>query len=652
MVKMSKFNLLAFDYDRSSLLKQLQDFEYVHFNDLNKTKDEEKESILKKVIPDSTLLGVQEDLQRANWSIETLSKYVEKKPKLQELKEGVRSYSYEEIVEKGRTFDFKSLYKKLESSQKVIDEAKQEIHNESQLVSDLKHWEDLTIPVKSLYNLKRTAIQTGTVPTKYLEELKQDLSKYTDVSMDILSENKGNAYVVFAGIPDNVRRDMETLRRHGFTPVTIGTNQVVKDEILRLSKSIEDNKQAIKKQEDIFRSSTDQLEDLKVYYEYLENQRLREESVENFQRTKKLNLIQGYVPTRMVEEFKSTVSNILKDRYSLDIEDARKEDPNVPIILENGKFAGAFQGLTEMYSLPKYSEVDPTPLFAPFYAFFAGMMVGDLGYGLLLFILCIVGLKFFNLREDFKRNVKFFMFLSIPTMLWGLIYGSFFGISLPYRPLLSQTEDSMLIILVSLILGGIHIFFALGIKAYMLIRDKDFKGAIYDVGFLYLTLIGIILAAAAGPAKLPEIAKKVGIVMMVIGMVGMFLTAGRAAKGWGGRLAIGLNEVYGLTGYIGDFVSYLRLMALGLAGGFIALAINIIVKMLFGGGIVGIIGGVIVFVVFQLFNLFLSYLSAYVHSARLIYVEMFNKFYEGGGKAFKGLINKPKYFDLQKNENK
>lgn len=652
MVKMSKFNLLAFDYDRSSLLRELQDFEYVHFNDLNKTKDEDKQSILKKVIPDSTLLGVQEELQRANWSIETLSKYVEKKPKLQELKEGVRSYTYEEIVEKGKSFDFKSIYKKLETSQKVIDEAKQEIHNESQLVSDLKHWENLTIPVHTLYNLKRTSIQTGTVPTKYLEELKQDLTAYNDVSMDILSEYKGNAYAVFAGIPDNVRRDMETLRRHGFTPVTIGTNQVVSEEISKLSNSIDEKKSIIKEQEEVIKGSTDQLEDLKVFYEYLENQRLREEAVENFQRTKKLNLIQGYVPTRMVEEFKSTVSKILGQRYSLDIEDAEKGDPNVPIILENGKFAGAFQGLTEMYSLPKYSEVDPTPLFAPFYAFFAGMMVGDLGYGLLLFILCLVGLKFFNLRQDFKRNVKFFMFLSIPTMLWGLIYGSFFGISLPYRPLLSQTEDSMLIILVSLILGGIHIFFALGIKAYMLIRDKDIKGAIYDVGFLYLTLIGIILAAASGPAKLPEMAKNIGIGMMVVGMVGMFLTAGRASKSWGARLAIGLNEVYGLTGYIGDFVSYLRLMALGLAGGFIALAINIIVKMLFGGGIVGIIGGVIVFVVFQLFNLFLSYLSAYVHSARLIYVEMFNKFYEGGGKAFKGLINKPKYFDLQKNENK
>ena len=436
------------------------------------------------------------------------------------------------------------------------------------------------------------------------------------------------------------------------SPVTIATNNIVKEEISELSKVVQEKENEIKKEEEVLKGEIDKLEDLKVYYEYVENQRLREEVPENFKTSKKINLIQGYVPTRLLNEFEDKLRQILGDRYSLEVEDAKKDDPNVPIILENGKFTGAFQGLTEMYSLPKYSEVDPTPLFAPFYAFFAGMMVGDFGYGLLLFILCIVGLKFFNLRKDFRRNVKFFMFLSIPTMLWGLIYGSFFGIALPYKPLLDQTEDSMLIIAISLILGGIHIFFALGIKAYMMIRDKDLKGAIFDVGFLYVVLISIILFAASGPLNLSPTVKNISKWVMIAGIIGIFLTAGRASKNWGVRLAVGLNEVYGLTGYIGDFVSYLRLMALGLAGGFIALAINIIVKMLFGGGIVGIIGGVIIFVVFQLFNLFLSYLSAYVHSARLIYVEMFNKFYEGGGKAFKGLINKPKYFDLEKNENK
>ncbi|MDO5018117.1 MAG: V-type ATP synthase subunit I [Lagierella massiliensis] len=652
MVKMSKFNLLAFDYDRSKLLKKLQDFEYVHFNNLNKNEEEEKKDILKKVLPDAHLLEVQEEIQKVSWGIDLLSKFEVKKSKLQDMKEGVKSYTYEEIVKLGNSYDFDPLYNKLQTSQKIIDESNQNIQTAKQGIEDLEHWKDLSIPVKELYDIKRTFVQTGSVPNKFLEDLREDFNKFDNVSIQELSEDKGTTFLVFAGLNKNRKRDLEILRKYGFTPITIGTEKIVKDEISDLSKAIEENKLNIEKEEEVLKGSIESLEDLKVYYEYLQNQKVREESAENFKTSKKINVIQGYVPTRLLDSFEKTLKEILGNRYSLDVEDADKNDPNVPIILENGKFTGAFQGLTEMYSLPKYNEVDPTPLFAPFYAFFAGMMVGDFGYGLLLFVLCMVALKTFNLREDFRRNVKFFCFLSIPTMIWGLIYGSAFGIALPYEPLLSQSEDSMLIILISLILGGIHIFFALGIKAYMLIRDKDIKGAIFDVGFLYLTLIGIILAAASGPANLSENVKNIGIVMLVVGMVGIFLTAGRASKSVGGRIALGLNEVYGLTGYIGDFVSYLRLMALGLAGGFIALAINIIVGMLFGGGIVGIIGGVIIFVVFQLFNLFLSYLSAYVHSARLIYVEMFNKFYEGGGKAFKGLINKPKYFDLEKNENK
>lgn len=657
MLKMSKFNLLAFDYDRSRLLKELQEFEYVHFNNLNDEKVQEVEEVaednlLKRVVPDAELLKAQEESQRVSWAIELLSKYEEKKSKLKAMKEGVQNYSYDEIIKKGSGFEFKPIYTKLQNSQKIIDDAKQEIQNSKQKIEDLKHWDGLNIPVKDLYSIKRSFIQTGLVPNKSIEELRTELSSFEDVSLDEMSQEKDVYYVIFAGLKENKRRDIEVLRRHGFTPVTIATNNIVKEEISELSKVVQEKENEIKKEEEVLKGEIDKLEDLKVYYEYVENQRLREEVPENFKTSKKINLIQGYVPTRLLNEFEDKLRQILGDRYSLEVEDAKKDDPNVPIILENGKFTGAFQGLTEMYSLPKYNEVDPTPLFAPFYAFFAGMMVGDFGYGLLLFILCIVGLKFFNLRKDFRRNVKFFMFLSIPTMLWGLIYGSFFGIALPYKPLLDQTEDSMLIIAISLILGGIHIFFALGIKAYMMIRDKDLKGAIFDVGFLYVVLISIILFAASGPLNLSPTVKNISKWFMIAGMAGIFLTAGRASKNLGVRFAVGLNEVYGLTGYIGDFVSYLRLMALGLAGGFIALAINIIVKMLFGGGIVGIIGGVIIFVVFQLFNLFLSYLSAYVHSARLIYVEMFNKFYEGGGKAFKGLINKPKYFDLEKNENK
>ena len=134
---------------------------------------------------------------------------------------------------------------------------------------------------------------------------------------------------------------------------------------------------------------------------------------------------------------------------------------------------------------------------------------------------------------------------------------------------------------------------------------------------------------------------------MILGMIGIILTGGREEKSIGGKVGWGIYSLYGITSYFGDFVSYLRLMALALSGSFIAIAVNIIVGILMKQGIVGIIVGVLVFLIFQLFNMFLSYLSAYVHSARLIYVEMFNKFYEGGGIPFREMIEKAKYFNIE-----
>jgi len=129
--------------------------------------------------------------------------------------------------------------------------------------------------------------------------------------------------------------------------------------------------------------------------------------------------------------------------------------------------------------------------------------------------------------------------------------------------------------------------------------------------------------------------------------VGIILTGGRDNSSVAGKLAGGLYSLYGISSYVGDFVSYSRLMALGLSGGFISVAINMMVSMLFAKGIIGIIFGVVVFIGGQAFNLFLSVLSAYVHTSRLTYVEFFGKFYEGGGKGFKLFRNKSKYINLE-----
>ena len=161
------------------------------------------------------------------------------------------------------------------------------------------------------------------------------------------------------------------------------------------------------------------------------NRKLRITSSENFLATDTINVIEGYIPTDMSEEFTEIVKKTLNNDCYIELKEAEKDDEEAPILLKNSKFARAFESLTGMYALPKYNEVDPTPFLAPFYSFFFGMMVADVGYGLMLLVCTFLVLKVFNLTETQKDTIRFFYYHSIFTILWGLIYGSFFSFSIP-----------------------------------------------------------------------------------------------------------------------------------------------------------------------------------------------------------------------------
>jgi V/A-type H+-transporting ATPase subunit I len=171
--------------------------------------------------------------------------------------------------------------------------------------------------------------------------------------------------------------------------------------------------------------------------------------------------------------------------------------------------------------------------------------------------------------------------------------------------------------------------------------------ALYDVGFWIMILVGAILYFVNMAIPMAPVVKTIATVLMVVSAIGIILTGERGASSIVGRIFGGLYSLYGISSYVGDFVSYSRLMGLGLSGGFIGAAINMMVRMLLPNGIVGIVAAVILFVGGQIFNLFIGALGAYVHAIRLTYVEFFSKFYEGGGKAFNLFRSKPKYINLK-----
>src|SRR3712207_542468 len=382
--------------------------------------------------------------------------------------------------------------------------------------------------------------------------------------------------------------------------------------------------------------------------EYLENIILRDDVLSNFRKTDFVNIIEGYIPANLEEEFKTLVDNVSEKKSFLNISDVDSEDSKVPVILKNSKFFTLFESITKMYALPKYNEIDPTPILSIFYWIFFGMMVADFAYGLILCLSTGLALHFLKLRDKSRQFLEFFFALSFSTMIWGLIYGSAFGdlIHLPTQ-ILDSSKDFMSILILSIVFGGVHLVTALGMKAYVLIKNDHLIDAFYDVFLWYLTLASIILLILSGRFAFSPIVKNLISVCAVLGMLGIVAFSARDAKTLAGRIGGGLYSLYGITSYIGDFVSYLRLMALGLAGGFIAVAINIIVKKLVETGCVGLIFGIVIFAFGQTFNVFLSLLSAYVHTSRLTYVEFFSKFYEGGGKAFKNFRAESKYFEIK-----
>lgn len=643
IVDMSKFYLLAFKEKRESLLKELQKFKYVHLVDSG--NDFSKED-LSAVSRSEELIDIDDYLNKSKYVIERLEKIEDKKPALEALKEGKKHFTYEEIKNRARKFNFSQIYKEISS---IIDEIeKKEAENQGILnkVSELLPYKAIDLPLEDLKLTKFSKIYLGTIPQRYKENFEELLKENDSVYFNVLHTDKNYAYYLIICHKSDDEDVIDAFRKMGFTLVNFKEKGTINENINSLRERKSQNLDSIDTLNKELKNYLKYLDDFKIYYEYQSNEKLKVISSEKFLRTKNLDLIEGYVPSKFLKSFEEAIQLICGDDYYLYKKEADRNSHEVPIMLKNNKFVGPFEMLTEMYSMPKYNEIDPTPFFAPFYFIFAGIMIGDLGYGLLVFIGSLLALRFFNLDKATKRFMTFFNYLSISAMIFGLVFGSFFGGIIPLPTLINPAEDIMEMLMLSLLLGGVHIFFALGIKAYMDIRDNKPKDAFYDVGLWYMALIGAIGYGLSKAVSMNPIVVKILFYAMIIAMVGIVLTGGRSEKTTLAKFGWGVYALYGISSYIGDFVSYLRLMALVLSGSFIGLAVNMIAGMLFGSSIIGKLFAIVIFLVFQAFNCFLCYLSAYVHTARLTYVEMFNKFYEGGGVPFKKMVEDSKYFNI------
>lgn len=558
---------------------------------------------------------------------------------------------------------------------KEIAECKGKIAKYENQITSLLPWRGLDVPMR-FEGTKTTKAFVGTLPENLSEadiikKLSELTSDDTGVSVEVISADKNQTCVFVLCKKEDEQEVFDALRKTGFSLPVFLSKETPKESINKIDKKIHKLKGEILELESNIKSYKGMTSAFSFLEDYFIMKAERYGVVDNLANTPHTFVLSGYI----VKEKADELSKLLTERFDayVELEDANGDE--VPVVLKNNKFVSPVESVLKTYSLPNRHEVDPTAIMAIFYYFFFGIMFSDAGYGLVMALACgILLLKNKNMETGLKKTVNMFFWCGVSTIIWGALFGSFFGdsVSVICQTFLKMTPEQvpkipgittaiwfvpnsnpMKMLMFSFLFGIIHLFTGLGIKAYIDIKHKHFADAIYDVLSWYLLVGGGVLAILSMDMMeniagfvLPSVFMKIGGISAAIGAVILLIFAGRTSKNPIIRLLKGLYEVYGATSYLSDILSYSRLLALGLATGVIAQVFNQIGAML-GSGFVGVMVFVIVFLIGHMLNIGINALGAYVHTNRLQFVEFFGKFYEGGGKEFKPFKINTKHFNIK-----
>lgn len=544
-----------------------------------------------------------------------------------------------------------------------IDMYKAEIIKQQSLIDYYTPWIGLDIPMAS----KRTATTTifiGTFRNQYTKEEMIELIKKADedlddVEIEVVSSEKMLTCALFMCHESSAEKLENILRDLGF---------VVPDKVaMKLpDKAREDCQAEIENIQKTVDSLTSGLMEYERYYseirflsDFYLAQIEKYKAVENAGSTESAFYVKGYVPLRVAEEIKFEIENTYKAH--MEIKEPDYENDDVPVLIENKSFAAGVESITDMYSSPSNKDIDPNPIMSFFYYFFFGLMLSDAGYGLLMFIFALVAKKKFKVTGNLKKTADMILYCSISTMLWGAMFGGFFGdliptfcktflgiTDLPSMALwMEPMDNSIELLLYCFLFGIVHLMAGVLIRGFMLIRDKNYLGAICDTIPVMVFVTGFAIVGAGFFTEIPQNIKSVGTKILLAGAILIVLTAGRSSKNILGKLGGGLYGLYNAaSGYLGDILSYSRLLALSLVTGVIANVINLLGAMM--GNIVAF---VLIFVLGHTINIAINLIGTYVHTSRLQYVEFFSKFYEGSGRTFTPFKINSKFFAI-KEENK
>lgn len=645
--KMKKLTFLAEQSDKEQVMKSVQQLQNVEVIPLPEVVEE---SILNDFEVQSSRDDIAENdkiYQDTEYALNYLNQFVPQPGLIEGLKAKRESFTLSELEDHVNETQVSKVIERVSDKEKQlnrIEEKKKALQEEENF---LRKWRHLSHHPNELETFKLMDVMLGSVDGDYVDILLQKVDQHESASWKEVYSSKEDIglYVIVPKSESEKLRD--ELIQNGFRFLKYPYEELPKEE---LKANQEKRSELLSVQKEIkkeLKTWKDEKRQLELAIEYLYSKKERMKAKELVINSEHLFLASGWVEADQQDYIIQSITSDLNDRVAFISEEVfEAEYDDVPIKLNNNPLVKPYELLIHMFSFPKYDEIDPTAWIAPFYFIFFGMMSADAGYGLVLFAGTFAALKLFEMDRNLERNIRFFMYNSVSTILFGLIFGSFFGADLPFR-LLSLQDDVITILIISIILGVIHIVLGFQLGAYLKHKKgKHLEAYISDHSWS-LIIIGAMLYAASVMIDVNPIVGTIGIALIVINMIGIIIASIINGSSFIGGFGSGLFALTDISGITGDIVSYSRIMALGVASANIGMAFNLLVS--YFPPILRFTIGILVFLALHFLNIFIAFLGAYVHSLRLHYVEMFGKFYLGGGREFKPLKTLEKYMWLRNN---
>ncbi len=528
-----------------------------------------------------------------------------------------------------------------EAEEKLVHIRNEETQSQN-LITDLQPWAALDSPVEEVAEGPWAMMDLFIVPaeqyTSLQEALPEALSEYC---LDEIFSDEESVYFFFSALAEEKEAVRELFRDKAVTrasfPDVTGTPSEIIDS---LNKRLEELKQERSAVLGEVEKLLEHRPMLMACYDYIDNEYEKNQAMTNLAGTENSFLLEGWAPVPIMDDLETTIAE--KTETALLTARDPEPDEDVPVLLHNKGPVEPYEVVTRLYSTPKRFELDPTPFMAPFFFLFFGICLSDAGYGILLGLLAFYLYRKLTLGESGRRLLKLLMLGGISAFAFGILLGGYFGDLINLPPLLfDPLEEPMIMLIAALAIGLFQVYFGMSLQAYRNFKAGKPLDALYDQGFWFLFLNGLILLVAGMAA--------VGQWMAVAGAAGLVLTQGRHQSGVILKFLSGLMSLYNVTQYLSDVLSYSRLFALSLASVVIGMVVNSVGELA-AGTIVGYVVLVIILIGGHFFNMIISTLSSYVHTSRLQYLEFFNKFFEGGGRSFQPFRVKNNYVDIVESE--